>query len=100
MNRKYIFALILTVGMIYGSLTPTVAYETSITTKGATFAFDLSHGGYHTTMEDLSPIIDNLTAAGNTVLLINETWELPDEVDGLFLTQVMTTSQLQKKLIF
>ncbi|MHA1346231.1 MAG: hypothetical protein ACTSVO_04410 [Candidatus Heimdallarchaeaceae archaeon] len=87
MNRKYVFALILIVGMMYGSLTPTMAYTTSITVTGATFAFDISHGGYHTTMDDLSPIMDNLTAAGNTVLLINETWELPDAVDALFLTQ-------------
>ena len=87
MNRKYVFALILIVGMIAGSLTPTIAYTSTITTTGATFAFDISHGGYHTTMDDLSPLMDNLTAAGNTVLLINETWELPDAVDALFLTQ-------------
>ncbi|MCK4972969.1 MAG: hypothetical protein KAS52_06580, partial [Candidatus Heimdallarchaeota archaeon] len=86
MNRKYVFALILIVGMIAGSLTPTIAYTSTITTTGATFAFDISHGGYHTTMDDLGPIMDNLTAAGNTVLLINETWELPDAVDALFLT--------------
>ncbi|MBY9000793.1 MAG: hypothetical protein KGD64_07770 [Candidatus Heimdallarchaeota archaeon] len=87
MNRKYIFALILIVGMMSGSLTTTMAYDTAITTTGATFAFDLSHGGYHTTMDDLGPLMDNLTLAGNTVLLINETWELPDKVDALFLTQ-------------
>ena len=73
--------------MMYGTMAPTNAYATSITVTGATFAFDISHGGYHTTMDDLSPIMDNLTAAGNTVLLINETWELPDAVDALFLTQ-------------
>ncbi|MHA1551172.1 MAG: hypothetical protein ACTSQC_04440 [Candidatus Heimdallarchaeaceae archaeon] len=87
MNRKYVFALILIVGMIAGSMTPTIAYTSTITTTGATFAFDISHGGYHTTMDDLGPLMDNLTAAGNTVLLINETWELPNEVDALFLTQ-------------
>lgn len=87
MNRKYVFALILIVGMIAGSMTPTIAYTSTITVTGATFAFDISHGGYHTTMDDLGPLMDNLTEAGNTVLLINETWELPDAVDALFLTQ-------------
>ena len=87
MKRKYILALILIVGMIAGLTSPTLAYETSIEIKKLTIAFDIYHGGYHTTAVDLDPIIGNLTAAGNTVLLINETWELPDEVDALFLTQ-------------
>lgn len=87
MKRKYIFALILIVGMIAGMTSPTLAYETAITAEGLTVAFDISHGGYHTTLEDLTPIMNNLTEAGNTVILINETWELPDEVDILFLTQ-------------
>ena len=73
--------------MIAGMTSPTLAYETSITASGLTVAFDISHGGYHTGVDDLDPIMNNLTAAGNTVLLINETWELPDEVDILFLTQ-------------
>jgi len=87
MKRKYIFTLILIVGMIAGMTSPTLAYETSITASGLTVAFDISHGGFHTSVDDLSPIMNNLTEAGNTVLLINETWELPDEVDILFLTQ-------------
>ena len=87
MKRKYILALILIVGMIAGLTSPTVAYDTAIEIKGVTVAFDIYHGGYHTTAADLDPLIGNLTAAGNTVLLINETWELPDEVDALFLTQ-------------
>ncbi len=87
MKRKYILSLILIVGMIAGMATSTQAYTTTITTTGAKIAFDIYHGGYHTTAADLDPIIGNLTAAGNTVLLINETWELPDDVDALFLTQ-------------
>ncbi|MCG3224414.1 MAG: hypothetical protein H7647_08105 [Candidatus Heimdallarchaeota archaeon] len=87
MKGKYIFALILIVGMITGMTSPTLAYETSITASGLTVAFDISHGGYHTGVDDLDPIMNNLTAAGNTVLFINETWELPDDVDILFLTQ-------------
>lgn len=86
MKRKYIFALILIVGMMFGSLQPSSGFF-EVKVSGATFAIDISHGGYHTTEEDLAPLIDNLTIAGNTVLLINETWELPDEVDCLFLTQ-------------
>lgn len=87
MKRKYIFTLILIVGMIAGMTSPTLAYETSITASGLTVAFDISHGGHHTTVDDLTPIMNNLTEAGNTVILINDTWELPDEVDILFLTQ-------------
>lgn len=87
MKRKYILALILIVGMIAGLTSPTQAYVTAIEVEGLTFAFDIYHGGYHTTAADLDPIIGNLTAAGNTVILINETWELLPEVDALFLTQ-------------
>ena len=68
-------------------MTTSQGYDTSIDFKGKIIAFDVSHGGYHATLEVLTPLINNLTDAGNEVLLINETWELPDEVDMLFLTQ-------------
>jgi hypothetical protein len=86
MKRKYIFSLILIVGMITG-MTTTNAYTTTLDFTGVTIAFDVSHGGYHTTEADLAPIIGNLTAAGNTVIYINETWGIPDDVAVLFLTQ-------------
>ncbi|MHA1447315.1 MAG: hypothetical protein ACTSSN_11525 [Candidatus Heimdallarchaeaceae archaeon] len=86
MKRKYIFSLILIVGMITG-MTTTNAYTTTLDFTGVTIAFDISHGGYHTTEADLAPIIGNLTAAGNTVIYINETWGIPDDVAVLFLTQ-------------
>ncbi len=72
--------------MITG-MTTTNAYTTTLDFTGVTIAFDISHGGYHTTEADLAPIIGNLTAAGNTVIYINETWGIPDNVAALFLTQ-------------
>lgn len=86
MKRKYIFSLILIVGMVAG-MTTSNAYTTTLDFTGVTIAFDISHGGYHTTEADLAPIIGNLTAAGNTVIYINETWGIPDDVAVLFLTQ-------------
>ena len=86
MKRKYIFSLILIVGMIAG-MTTTSAYTTSIAFSGNKIAFDISHGGYHATPTDLGPIIGNLTAAGNEVIYINDTWGIPDDIDALFLTQ-------------
>ena len=89
MKIKYILALILIVGMISGLTTPytITAYDTKITVKNNLIAFDLFHGGFHATVEDLAPIVGNLTKAGNDVMYINTTWELPDEVGALFLTQ-------------
>ncbi len=72
--------------MITG-MTTTNAYTTTLDFTGVTIAFDISHGGYHITEADLAPIIGNLTAAGNTVIYINETWGIPDDVAVLFLTQ-------------
>ncbi len=89
MKIKYILALILSVGMISGLTTPytITAYETSIEVKNNIIAFDLYHGGYHATMADLAPLAGNLTKARNEVIYINNTWNLPDEVNALFLTQ-------------
>ncbi len=78
-------------------MTTTNAYTTSIDFSGNKIAFDISHGGFHTTEADLAPIIGNLTAAGNEVIFINETWGIPDDVDALFLTQpelMYTATQL------
>jgi hypothetical protein len=89
MKRKYIFSLILIVGMIAG-MTQTQAwlvYENPLTFGGNKIAFDISHGGYHTTEADLAPIIGNLTAAGNEVVYINDTWMIEDDWDAIFFTQ-------------
>jgi hypothetical protein len=95
MKRKYILASILIVGMIAGMLSPAALPPPAyINVSNAVVAFDLYHGGYHTTEFDLAPIIDNLTKAGNEVVLINDTgedknwvWDIPDEASILFLTQ-------------
>ena len=95
MKRKYILASILIVGMIAGILSPSALPPPSyINVSNAVIAFDLYHGGFHTTEYDLAPIIDNLTQAGNEVILLNNTkdkrnyvWEIPDEASILFLTQ-------------
>jgi hypothetical protein len=88
MKRKYILGLILIVGMVAGMFTPTSnAYTSTITVTGLVFAFDVSHGGYHANADDLAPIMNNLTAAGNQVVVINETWDLWDNVSMLFITQ-------------
>ena len=95
MKRKYIFASILIVGMIAGMLSPAALPPPSyINVSNAVIAFDLYHGGFHTTMYDLQPLIDNLTLAGNDVVLINDTgedkkwtWSIPSEASILFLTQ-------------
>jgi hypothetical protein len=65
-----------------------------INVSNAVIAIDLYHGGYHTTEFDLQPLIDNLTLAGNEVVLMNDTgvdkkwtWDIPDEASILFLTQ-------------
>ncbi len=61
------------------------AYDAPITVSGAWVAIDIYHGGYHTSAEELAPFIGNLTAAGNHVALLNETWYLTDNVSALFL---------------
>lgn len=95
MKRKYILASILIVGMIAGMLSPAaLPPPTYINVSNAVVAIDLYHGGFHTTEFDLAPLIDNLTVAGNEVILLNDTgedkkwtWSIPDEVSILFLTQ-------------
>jgi hypothetical protein len=83
MKRKYIFSLILIVGMIAG-MTQTQAIVSEIEFEGVKIAFDLYHGGYHA--NDIDNIVANLSVA-NTVVFINETWELPTDLDVLFLTE-------------
>jgi len=75
----------------------TVAYETELDFEGAIIAFDISHGGYHTSERDLSPIIANLTYYKNNVYLINESWSLSNETDILFLTQPDNFFTLEEK---
>ncbi|MHA1953171.1 MAG: hypothetical protein ACW96U_04410 [Candidatus Heimdallarchaeaceae archaeon] len=95
MKRKYIFASILIVGMIAGMLSPAALPPPSyINVSNITVVIDLYHGGYHTTEFDLAPLIDNLTKAGNEVVLLNDTgedkkwtWSIPDEASIMFLTQ-------------
>ena len=85
MNRKYIFGLILIVGMIAGMTTPN-AIATEIEFSGLKIAFDISHkDSYYAS--NYVPLIANLTGAGNEVIFINDTWGIPDDVDALFLTQ-------------
>ena len=60
-------------------------YPTEIDKHGNVIAFDLYHGGYHS--NDIKNLAHNFTAADNLVTYINQTWELPDEVDVLFLTE-------------
>ena len=64
-----------------------ILYENPLQFGGNKIAFDISHGGYHTTEADLAPLIGNLTAAGNEVIYINDTWGIPDDVDAIFFTQ-------------
>ncbi len=75
----------------------TVAYETELDFGGAIVAFDISHGGYHITEQDLAPIIANLTYYRNNVYFINETWSLTDETDILFLTHPNDFFTLEEK---
>jgi hypothetical protein len=84
MKRKYIFSLILIVGMIAGMTQSQAVVSTSIEFEGVKIAFDIYHGGYHA--NDVDNIFANLSIA-NDVMYINETWELPDDLDVLFLTQ-------------
>ena len=69
--------------MIAG-MTQTQAIVSEIEFEGVTIAFDLYHGGYHA--NDIDNIVANLSVA-NTVVFINETWELSADVDVLFLTE-------------
>ena len=71
--------------MIASMTTTQSIVTTGIEFEGVTIAFDLYHGGYHA--KDCKNLIANLTNAGNTVIYINETWELSDDVDVLFLTE-------------
>lgn len=87
MKRKYLISLILIVGMFAGIFTPTTAYTSTITATGFVIGIDVYHGGYHANAADLAPLIGNLTAAGNTVVIINETWFLWDNMSALILTQ-------------
>ena len=57
---------------------------TEIEFTSRNIAFDLYHGGYHSI--DIDNLVLNLTSAGNTITFINETWNLADDVDALFLT--------------
>ncbi len=66
------------------NITGVVFVETSLEFSGNTIAFDIYHGGYHA--NDVDNLVANLTAAGNIVTFINETWDLPDNVDALILT--------------
>jgi len=62
-------------------------YDNPLQFGGNKIAFDISHGGYHTTEADLAPLIGNLTAAGNEVVYINDTWGIADDIDAIFFTQ-------------
>ncbi len=70
--------------MIAG-MTTTHAVVTEIEFSGVVIAFDIYHGGYHA--NDVDNLFANLTAAGNTVTYINQTWGLPADLDVLFLTE-------------
>lgn len=72
-----------------------LAYDTELDFSGNIIAFDISHGGYHA--EDVTNLMGNLTATGNTVFFINETWILPDNVSALFLTQPDDVFSLDEK---
>jgi len=89
----YILCILLLISSV--SKSSAVYIETEIKIAGNVIAFDLYHRGYHA--NDIQNLVANLTAAGNTILYINETWELPDDVDALFLTQTIdpfTTNQV------
>ncbi len=58
------------------------AYESSIEVSGAVILFDISHGPNHDELEQLE---GNFTEAGNTVIYINETFEIPDNAAALFI---------------
>lgn len=88
MKRKIVgFAIFLALfmGLANNFAIDSYAYETPITVSGAWIAIDIYHGGYHTTADELDPFIGNLTAAGNHVAVINETWYLTDNISALFL---------------
>lgn len=70
--------------MIAGMTQTSAIVTTSIDFSGKNIALDIYHGGYHA--EDLANLYANLSI-DNTVVYINETWELADDVDALFLTQ-------------
>jgi len=80
--------------MIAGMITPAALPPPSyIIVSNSKIAFDLYHGGYHTTEVDYTPLMENLTFAGNQFILLNDTgakkytWTIPDDVSILFLTQ-------------
>lgn len=70
------------------------AYESSIEVSGAVVLFDISHDPNHDELEQLE---GNFTEAGNTVIYINETFEIPDNADALFIpgsVKEYTTAEL------
>lgn len=71
--------------MIAGMTQTQAAISTEIEFTGLKIAFDLYHGGYHA--NDVDNLAANLTLAGNTVVYINQSWRLDDDVDVLFLTE-------------
>ena len=71
--------------MIAGMTRTQAIVDSEIEFTGVDIAFDLYHGGYHAT--DIANLAANLTAAGNNVHYINQTWYLNQSWDVLFLTE-------------
>ena len=92
--RKNIIGLTIVLALCFGmsnmGVLNVTAYDTSITVTGAKVAIDIFHGSYSHTdgaITDLDSIVGNLTAAGNEVVLINNTWVLEDDVTALFIPE-------------
>ncbi|MCG3226608.1 MAG: hypothetical protein H7645_06800 [Candidatus Heimdallarchaeota archaeon] len=85
-NCKIKLITLLCIGLILISCKGTLseAYSTEITVVGTTVVIDISRTAYHTEFDDF---IGNLTDAFNEVIIVDESFELPERMDALFISQ-------------
>lgn len=85
--RKTTYVGILIVMTIVVSMASTsYAYNTKIKVKDKEIVIDLTHGAFHTEVDNF---VGNLTDAGNNVTVIEDAldWALPNTTDALFMSQ-------------
>ncbi|MHA1305253.1 MAG: hypothetical protein ACTSQE_06040 [Candidatus Heimdallarchaeaceae archaeon] len=85
--RKSLVGLILIVTILATVSTSSMAYDTEIKIKNKTIMIDVSHGAYHTEVENFK---GNLTEAKNTVVMIEGSdffANFTTDADALFMSQ-------------
>lgn len=70
------------------------AYTTEITVPNTTFVIDIGHGSMH---PEVINFVENLTYVGNTVIVCDGTFILPDNTTALFLSSPTLSYTLAEK---